>query len=76
MKEILEVLIKNLVDDETKVQINEKQEENQTIYEVKVAQEDMGKVIGKQGKVAKSIRTIMKSISGKENKRVIIEFLD
>ena len=53
MKEILEVLIKNLVDDETKVQINEKQEENQTIYEVKVAQEDMGKVIGKQGKVAK-----------------------
>ena len=45
-------------------------------YEVKVAKEDMGKVIGKQGKMAKAIRTVMKSIAVKENKKVNIEFLD
>ena len=76
MKEILEILIKNLVEKQDEVQITEKQEENQIVYEVKVAQDDMGKVIGRQGKVAKSIRTIMKSVSGKENKKVMVEFLD
>ena len=50
--------------------------EKQTIYEVKVNESDMGKVIGKQGRVAKSIRTIMKAVSGKEHKKVVVEFLD
>ena len=76
MKEILEILIKSLVDKKEEVTITEKEEERQTIYEVKVAESDMGKVIGKQGRVAKSIRTIMKSVSGKEHKKVSIEFLD
>lgn len=76
MKEILETLIRNLVEKQDEVTVTEKQEEKQTIYEVKVAESDMGKVIGKQGRVAKSIRTVMKSIAGKEHKKVVIEFLD
>lgn len=76
MKEILETLIRNLVEKRDEVTVTEKQEEKQTIYEVKVAESDMGKVIGKQGRVAKSIRTVMKSIAGKEHKKVVIEFLD
>ena len=54
----------------------EKEDEKGLLYEVKVANSDMGKVIGKQGKVAKSIRTVMKSIAGKEHKKVSIEFLE
>lgn len=76
MKETLETLIKSLVEKQNEVTITEKPEEKQTIYEVKVAESDMGKVIGKQGRVAKSIRTIMKSIAGKEHKKIVIEFLD
>ena len=76
MKDILEVIIKNLVDNTDEVTITEKAEERSICYEVRVAKEDMGKVIGKQGKMAKAIRTVMKSIATKENKRINIEFLD
>lgn len=77
MQEILEVVIKNLIDNEEELSINERTNDDKSIcYEVKVAKEDMGKVIGKQGKMAKSIRTIMKAIAVKEHKRVTIEFLD
>jgi len=77
MQDILEVVIKNLVDNQDEVSINEKNNDDKSIfYEVKVAKNDMGKVIGKQGKMAKSIRTIMKAIAVKEHKRVTIEFLD
>lgn len=76
MKEILETLIKSLVEKQNEVTITEKPEEKQNVYEVKVAESDMGKVIGKQGRVAKSIRTVMKSIAGKEHKKIVIEFLD
>jgi len=77
MQDILEVVIKNLVDNQDEVSINEKNNDDKSIcYEVKVAKNDMGKVIGKQGKMAKSIRTIMKAIAVKEHKRVIVEFLD
>lgn len=76
MKEILETLIKSLVEKQDEVTITEKTEERQTVYEIKVAESDMGKVIGKQGRVAKSIRTVMKSIAGKEHKKIVIEFLD
>ena len=47
-----------------------------TTFEVKVAESDMGKVIGKEGRIAKAIRTIMKSVASKENKKVSIEFID
>ena len=76
MKEILETIIKSLVQDIDSVIITEKEDEKGILFEVKVSNSDMGKVIGKQGKVAKSIRTVMKSIAGKEHKKVSVEFLE
>lgn len=75
MKEILETIILNLVDDRESVQIKEVEGEKSIILEVKVAESDMGRVIGKQGKLAKSIRTVMKSVAGKEHKKVSVEFI-
>ena len=76
MKDVLELVIKNLVENQDEVSINEKNDGKTICYEVKVAGNDMGKVIGKQGKMAKAIRTLMKSVAGKEHKKVNIEFLD
>ena len=76
MKSILEVVIKNLVDSPEEVSITENTNAKSICYEVKVAKDEMGKVIGKQGKMAKSIRSVMKAISVKEHKRVTIEFLE
>lgn len=76
MKEILETIIKNLVSNADAVSINEVQGEKSIVYEVKVAESDMGKVIGKEGKIAKSIRTVVKAIASKDGKRVTVEFLD
>lgn len=75
MKEILESIIKNLVENKDEVSINEIQGEKSIIFEVKVAESDMGKIIGKQGRVAKAIRTIIKALASKEEKRVTIEFI-
>ena len=76
MKEILETIITTLVSDKDSVSIKQIDGEQSIIFEVKVAEADMGKVIGKQGVIAKSIRTIMKAAASKENKRVSVEFLD
>ena len=76
MKEILELIITNLVDDKNAISIEEITEGNVITFKVSVSKGDMGKVIGKQGRVAKSIRTVMKSVSAKENKKVNIEFVD
>ena len=76
MKEILETIIKNLVENENEVSIIEKNAENTITLEVKVSSSDMGRVIGKQGRMAKSIRTVMKAIAIKENKKVNVEFID
>ena len=75
MKEILQTIILNLVDNKDAVTINELEAEKTITYEVKVASEDMGKIIGKQGKTAQAIRTIAKSLASKEHKRVVIEFV-
>ena len=75
MKELLEIIIKNLVLDKDAVSINEIEGERSIIFEVKVAETDMGKVIGKEGRVAKSIRTLIKAVASKEQKRVTIEFI-
>ena len=75
MKDILETIILNLVDNKDAVEIKEVNGEKSTIFEVKVANEDMGKIIGKQGRLAKSIRTVMKSVAGKEQKKVTVEFI-
>ena len=74
MKEFLEAIIVNLVNDKDSIVITEEQKENLVEYKVKVADEDMGKVIGKQGKNAKAIRTVMKAITAKEHKKVGIIF--
>ena len=76
MKETLEILVRNLVDNKDKIEITEKENGNDVTLELRVDPSDMGKVIGKQGKVAKSIRTVMKSVSVKEGKRANIEFVD
>lgn len=76
MKEVLETIINTLVSDKEAVSIGQIDGEQSIIFEVKVAENDMGKIIGKQGTIAKSIRTIMKAVASKENKRVSIEFLD
>lgn len=76
MKEILELIIKNLVTDTESVSINEITGEKSIVIEVKVAEADMGKVIGKQGRIAKAIREIIKAVASKEQKRVTVEFID
>lgn len=75
MQETLEVIVKNLVDSPEEVSINELDGEKSIVFEVKVAETDMGKVIGKQGRVAKSVRTVMKAVAAKNKKRVTIEFI-
>lgn len=79
MKDILETIILHLVDNKEAVDITEvanPENEKEVTFEVKVAKNDMGRIIGKQGKVAKSIRTVMKSVAAKDRKRVNIEFVD
>ena len=76
MKEVLQTIIESLVDDKESVSIKEIEEERETIYEVKVAQNDMGKVIGRQGKIAHSIRNVMKAVAAKEHKRISVEFTE
>ena len=76
MKEVLETIIKNLVDNQEGVEIKEVEGEKNIIFEVKVAEEDMGKVIGRQGKIAQSIRTVMKSVANRKDKKVTVEFIE
>lgn len=76
MKEILETIILNLVENKEQVTITSKEEEKTITFQVKVEESDMGKVIGRQGKIAKAIRTVMKSLAAKEHKKVIVEFVD
>ncbi|WP_142414432.1 KH domain-containing protein [Hathewaya massiliensis] len=75
MKELLEVIAKSLVDNPELVQVNEVVGEQSIILELKVAPEDMGKIIGKQGRIAKAIRTVVKASAIKENKRVVVEII-
>ena len=75
MKETLNVIISNLVDDKDAVEINEINGEKSIVFEVKVAEGDMGKVIGKQGRLAKSIRTVIKALAAREHKKVSVEFV-
>ena len=76
MKDVLETMIKTLVENTEEVSINQVEKEKLTIFEVKVSKEDMGRVIGKDGRNAKAIRTIIRSIGNREHKRVTVEFID
>ena len=74
MEEILKTIIENLVDNKDQVEVTRVDDERGTLFEVKVADEDFGKVIGKQGRIAKAIRTVMKAITAKEQTKVGIIF--
>ncbi|SNX55540.1 KH domain-containing protein [Thermoanaerobacterium sp. RBIITD] len=75
MGELVKFIAKSLVDNPDAVQINEIEGEQSIIIELKVAPEDMGKVIGKQGRIAKAIRTLVKAAATKEKKRVVVEII-
>lgn len=75
MKELVEFIARSLVDNPDDVQVTETEEENSIIIELRVAPDDMGKVIGKQGKIAKSIRTLTKAAAAKAGKRVAVEIM-
>ena len=76
MKELVEVNAKALVDDPDSVVVTEREERKTTVLEVRVADSDMGKVIGKQGRIAKAIRSVVKAVAAKEDKKVIVDILD
>ena len=76
MKEVLRTIIESLVVDKSQIQIDEVNKGKEIVFEVKVAKGDMGRIIGKEGRIAKSIRAIFKAVGTKEQKKVAIEFID
>ena len=75
MKELLENIAKSLVDNPDEVSVTEVEDDESLILELRVAEDDMGKVIGKQGRIAKAIRTVVKAAAAKEGKRVVVEII-
>lgn len=75
MKQLLEHIAKALVDNPEQVDVLVVESERLVILELRVAEEDMGKVIGKQGRIAKAIRTVVNAAAVKENKRVVVEIV-
>ncbi len=75
MKEVLEVIAKALVDNPDEVNITEVDNDDSVTLELRVADGDMGKIIGKQGRIAKAIRTVVKAAASHEDKRVSVEIL-
>lgn len=75
MKELVEVIAKSLVDHPDEVVVTENEKEDAVIIELKVDSVDMGKVIGRQGRIAKAIRTVVKAASSKSSKKVIVDIL-
>ena len=75
MKELVEVIAKSLVDNPDEVTVTETENEKALVLELRVAQSDMGKVIGKQGRIAKAIRAVVKAAASKEDKKVIVEIV-
>ena len=75
MKELVEVIAKTHIDHPEEVSVKEKQEGKTTVLELHVADGDMGKVIGKQGRIAKAIRSVVKAAAAKEDKRVVVDIV-
>jgi len=75
MKELVEVIASALVDSPEDVVVTETEDEKQIVLNLTVAPEDMGKVIGKQGRIAKAIRSVVKAAASKEEKKVIVEIM-
>ena len=75
MNDLVEVIAKELVDCPDEVVVTETENEKAIVLELRVAQSDMGKVIGKQGRIAKAIRSVVKAAASKEEKKVIVEIM-
>ena len=75
MKELVEVIAKSLVDHPEKVVVSQTEDDKSIVIGLKVAQMDMGKVIGKQGRIAKAIRSVLKAAASKADKKVIVEIM-
>lgn len=75
MKELLTFLVRSIVENEDQVEISETESEYSFVYKIKVAPEDMGRVIGKQGRIAQSIRSIAKASTPRERKKTIVDIV-
>ncbi len=76
MKELLTYVARNLVDHPDQVSVSQFEDNGETVLELRVAPEDMGKVIGRQGRIAKEIRTLIRSVAQRSGKRVSVEIVD
>jgi predicted RNA-binding protein YlqC (UPF0109 family) len=76
MKEFIEYIVKNLVDHPDEVKIQEIEGSRTTVYELRVGQSDLGKVIGKEGRTAKSLRTLLAAVAARQGKRAVLEILE
>ena len=75
MVALVEYIVKELVNEKEQVNVTRVERDDGVVIEVRVAQEDMGKIIGKQGKIARAIRTVVKAASSKEEKRVVVDII-
>ncbi len=75
MKDLLYYIVANLVEHPDEIQIDEIEKDNETVLELRVAKDDMGKVIGRQGRIAKGIRTIVRGAANRANRRVSVEII-
>lgn len=76
MKDLLTYIVQSLVDNPDKVSVTERASGVETVFEVRVADGDMGKVIGRQGRIVKQIRILMKAVAARKGKKVSVEILD
>ena len=76
MKELLQYLAKSLVANPEAVEVNESREENTSVLELRVAKEDLGRIIGKQGRTAKSIRAVLSAAAARSNRKVVLEIVE
>lgn len=76
MKELLTYIIQSLVENPDEVSVTERKSEGETVFEVRVAEGDMGKVIGRQGRIVKEIRVLMKAVAQRKGKKVSVEIMD
>lgn len=76
MKELLVYIVQNLVDSPDEVQITEREKDDLVVFEIRVADSDMGKVIGRQGRIIKEIRTLMRAVAKRKGKRISVEVID
>jgi len=76
LKELLTYIAQNLVDNPDEVSVTERESESETVFELRVNASDMGKVIGRQGRIAKEIRALMRSVAQRQGKRISVDIVD